>query len=258
MQFKEMWKAQEDGGKNGLLPVTDQMCFFFTRARNRSLCKNTRDLRLLAWVQLRLQLSCCCLFRNNNYAQSRTWENSMSLERQDDAAHCCEAPIILMPPLWLQWELRALSTLLAVIIASWLGPWTIKTFRYSHTEVMKSCKHEVLILTTVMKCDCWNIYFHFEYLSICVLPYWYAHTVWGCNLKSLASRICWGHSYFFYVHLLRCQKCAGQFMYNSTISSQLSCCPRKIIGSIVNRSSSVSLTGLIRQMFPDSSLIRFS
>lgn len=181
----------------------------------------------------------------------------MCLERQDDAA-VAEKQSILMSPFWLQWELRALSTLLAVIITSWLGPWTIRAFRYSHTEVMKSCKHDVLILTTVIKYDYWNIYFHFKYLSICVLLCWYAHTVWGCNLKSLASRICWGLSYFFCVHLLWCQNCKGQFRYNSTVSSQLSCSPRMMIGTIVNRCSSVSLTVLIRQQFPESSLIRFS
>lgn len=91
----------------------------------------------------------------------------LSQELQNTA--CVWGGRMMLPLLWsteyphvptLQWELRALSTLLAVIITSWLGPWTIKAFRYPHREVMKSCKHEVLILTTVMKCDYWSIYFH--------------------------------------------------------------------------------------------------
>lgn len=68
-----------------------------------------------------------------------------------------------------------------------IRPLAIKAFRYSHTELMKVYKHEVLILTTAMKYDYWNIYFHFKYLFICVLHCWYAYTVWGWNLNSLAS-----------------------------------------------------------------------
>lgn len=53
---------------------------------------------------------------------------------------------------------------------------------------MKSCKPDVLSLTAVTKCGYWNIYFHIEYLSICVLHYWCAYTVLGLKFDNFGQQ----------------------------------------------------------------------
>lgn len=176
MQFKETWKAREDGGRSHLPRVADQMPGLSSRVRNRFCWCQAWKLKLSAQAQLECQLSCYCLFSDNS-SQWAPPENSTGLERKDVAAavkyQLSASPCSDRSSCW---ELSALCR-----------QWAIKAFRYSHTELMKVYKHEVLILTAAMKYDYWNIYFHFKYLFICVLHCWYAYTVWGWNLNSLAS-----------------------------------------------------------------------
>lgn len=211
MQFKEMWKAQ-DRGNNGLFqpqtkcifssPEPETDCFEVTLGIWGCWPECSWDSSSAAVVCLGTTIVVSHNFRKQHVFGEAGW-----------CCSCCDVPSVLMSALWMQWELRALSTLLAAIITSWLGLWTIKAFRYSHTELMRSCKHEVLILTTV-KCYCWNINFHFEYLSICVLFYWYAHTVWGLQFEIFGQQDLLGPFLLLLCPPALMPNCKGLFMYN--------------------------------------------